>query len=96
MIAQSNIGGYEATISATRVMKQRGHLLFKTSMMQDGWEYFPVRTEEGGAPAFKYVCENDFERLCREYRMYSSGAMMGGSGDKITIMFCPHIKRISN
>ena len=68
MIIQSNIGGYEATLGATRLMKQRGHLLFKTSMMQDGWEYFPVRIEEEkDVPVFKYVCENDFERLCREY-----------------------------
>ena len=96
MIAQANIGGYEAKIGDTRLMKQRDIILFKTSMMQDGWDYFPVRLEVSDSPFFKYVCENDFERLCREYEMHSSGAMIGGVGDEISLMFCPYIKRIKN
>ena len=96
MIEQANIGGYKATIGRTRYMKQRDHMLFKTSMMQDGWEYFPVRLEIDGVPFFKYVCENDFDRLCREYEMYSSGALIIGEGDEISLILCPQIKRVKN
>jgi hypothetical protein len=97
MEQQASSGGYQAEMGATRAMKTRGNLLFSTSMMQDGWDYFPVslETDFNEISVLKYVCENDFKRLCREYQMLDVGAMMGGPS-AILMMFCPHIKKIKN
>jgi len=87
-------GGIIASIGTTRRMRANGTLLYKNSMMQDGWDYFPLRLEIDGQPTFRYVCENDFHKLCREYKMYDLGAMMRVLNVlQQTIVVCPHIKQ---
>lgn len=90
--AQREAGGYTAAIGTTRQMRANNTLLYKTSMMQDGWDYFPLRLEINGVPVFRYVCENDFDRVCRDFVIYDLGAMIGGLDESLLIT-CPHIKR---